>query len=377
MSSRVVIIQRGVSLHRIPFYEKIKNILAEMDIELDLYYGMFAPWEREKKDFGIISWGVQIENKVWKIFGREVYWQPVPKEILQADLIIVEQANRLLLNYLLLLMRPFARYRLALWGHGKNYQASKKDNIFEKFKRFWSTRADWWFVYTKGGANYLQSLGVSQKNISTVYNTIDAAGLMNKYRSINDSDKLKVKQELGIGNGPVGIYCGGLMPIKKIKDLMLCCVSIRESVPAFEMIVIGAGSDAHIVQEYAEKYEWLHYIGSKHGDDKVKYFAVSDVQIIPGMVGLTIIDSFIFESPLVTMAHHFHSPEVEYLRNGENGIITKPDYDEFVSRLIELLNSDIELNRLKKGCANSAKIYSMDVMAENFVKGVVQAITLK
>lgn len=377
MTARVVIIQRGVSLHRIPFYEKIKSILAEMDIELDLYYGMFAPWEREKQDFGIISWAVQIENKVWKIFGREVYWQPVPKEILRADLIIVEQANRLLLNYLLLLIKPFARYKLALWGHGKNYQASKEDKLFEKFKRFWSARADWWFVYTKGGADYLQSLGVPQTNISTVYNTIDTAVLMNKYRSINDSDRLEVKRELGLGNGPVGIYCGGLVPIKNIKDLMVCCVRIRESVPAFEMIVIGAGSDVHIVQEYAEKYGWLHYVGSKHGNDKVKYFAVSDVQIIPGMVGLTIIDSFIFESPLVTMAHHFHSPEVEYLRNGENGIITKPNNDDFVLRIVELLNNDLELNHLKKGCADSAKIYSMDVMAENFVKGVVQAIALK
>ena len=44
-------------------------------------------------------WAIKIENRYWKLLGIEIVYQPVPADIVRdAGIVIVEQANRLLLK---------------------------------------------------------------------------------------------------------------------------------------------------------------------------------------------------------------------------------------------------------------------------------------
>jgi hypothetical protein len=42
---------------------------------------------------------------------------------------------------------------------------------------------------------------------------------------------------------------------------------------------------------------------------------------MPGLVGLTVLDCAAAGIPIVTTAYPYHSPEIEYLRAGGNGLI--------------------------------------------------------
>ncbi len=370
-----MIVQRGISRHRVPFYERLRSQLAERDIELQLVHGYFAPWERGKGDLACIPWATQIDNKVLRCRGREIYWQPVPLSIFSADLVVVEQANRLLLNYLMLLLRPFTGQRVALWGHGRNFQAKHPGSVLERFKKWWSRRADWFFLYTEHGAQLMQNAGANPSRMSVVFNTIDTRELQETKAEISRQQLDDLRLELGINNGAVAIYCGGLYRGKRIRELISAASEIRRALPDFSLIIIGAGEESGYVENKARELSWLHYLGPMHGRERVPYFMLADVQLIPGVVGLSVIDSFALGVPMVTMQQEGHGPEINYIEPGKNGLITADNLQEYVAAVQMILKDRDALFRMKSECEQSVKHYSLDNMVKRFADGVEAAIS--
>jgi precorrin-6B methylase 2 len=61
-------------------------------------------------------------------------------------------------------------------------------------------------------------------------------------------------------------------------------VYIKNAVPDFEMIFVGGGPDEKRVKVAAEKYEWVHFPGPKIDEEKVPYFMLSRLFLMPGLV---------------------------------------------------------------------------------------------
>jgi hypothetical protein len=53
---------------------------------------------------------------------------------------------------------------------------------------------------------------------------------------------------------------------------------------------------------------------------------------MPGLVGLVIIDNFVTQLPMFTTDNNnnIHSPEVSYLQNDVNGVMTANTLDDYV-----------------------------------------------
>ena len=63
------------------------------------------------------------------------------------------------------------------------------------------------------------------------------------------------------------------------------------------------------------------YRGPVFGDETAAdLLRQSTLLLMPGLVGLAVVDSFATGCPLVTVDLPFHSPEIEYLENGVNGV---------------------------------------------------------
>ena len=94
-----------------------------------------------------------------------------------ADLVVVEQANRQLVNYRLLLRSALRhRPRVVFWGHGGNLQASGPlAALGERIKRSLSRRAHWWLAYTEGSADRVAALGFPRDRITVVQNAVEVA----------------------------------------------------------------------------------------------------------------------------------------------------------------------------------------------------------
>ncbi len=82
---------------------------------------------------------------------------------------------------------------------------------------------------------------------------------------------------------------------------------IRRDIPDFELVVIGKGPEADFIETAAAQHEWIHFVGPKSDDEKVPYWALSKLLLMPGLVGLVVLDSFALGVPMITTDYPYHS----------------------------------------------------------------------
>ncbi len=371
---KIVIIQRIIPHYRASFYDALAYRLESNNITLEIIYGQEYPKSVPKSIEYNQVFAKKINNVYFSFLGKEIVWQPAVKFLKDADLIVIEQANRLLLNYCLLLCRKLFGFRLAFWGHGKNFQSKSNSGLSEKFKRLISINADWWFAYTDKSAQLVESIGFDKSKITNVQNSIDTTALKFSKENMTTEQVEEVKIKLGILSENVAIYCGGLYEEKKIDFLLKSCNKIRKKTPDFNVIIIGDGPDSQLVRNFSEENDWVYYLGAITGDERVSFFAISKILLMPGLVGLAVLDSFALEVPMVTTDIPIHSPEFEYLSDGTNALVTKFNVDEYSQVVSDLLLNPLLYSKLVEGCKLSSKQYTVENMANNFSEGIIQAL---
>ena len=101
--------------------------------------------------------------------------------------------------------------------------------------------------------------------------------------------------------------------------------------------------------------------------------------LMPGIVGLGILDSFALETPLITIDIPGHGPEICYLKNNENGVLldSATNQQKYAEVVVELLTNEDQRLSLVHGCKKSRNSYTIEEMVENFTKGVLSALRAK
>jgi glycosyltransferase involved in cell wall biosynthesis len=373
MNKRVAIVWRYLPDYRVAFYRGLREYLLQRNIDLQLIYGRTAGYSGNGETEGAVPWAKYVKHWSVTIGGIEVCWQPYCRYIHEADLVIFEQANRLLLNYWLIAKRGFSRQKIAFWGHGRDLQTSPR-TLRNAWKNVFLKHVDWWFAYTRSVKEEVVKSAFPAGRITIVQNTIDTTTLLRARAKISARELQSVRNGLGLGVGPVGIYCGRMYKKKRIEFLLETCRRVREQIPSFELVVIGRGEEEGKVISAARNWRWLHYVGPKYGDERIPFLLLSDVFLMPGAVGLAIIDCFALEVPLMTTKFPYHGPELSYLKNGENGLMTVDDLESYVAGVSGTLVDREGLERLKSGCRAAASIYTMERMVENFGGGIIACL---
>lgn len=372
----VTIVQRILPHYRIPFFRKLAEELRKSQIVLQLIYG------QESKGMVPVSipinepWAYRIHNIYLNFPGMELVWQPCLSRLASSDLIVIEQSNRLLTNYLLISKLINRHCKLAYWGHGKNMQVKKERSWREQFKRKLIGKVDWWFAYTKISADIVAAAGFDASKITTVENTIDTQVFAEHLATVSQEQIKNIEAGLQIKSENICLYCGGMYPEKEIDFLISACLRIREIIPDFHMIFIGSGPDQYKVEQAAKFYPWLHHVGAKYGKELASYFRLAKAHLLPGAIGLAIIDSFIAQIPLITTNITTHGPEIAFLKNNGNGIVTAFVLEDYVYAVCELLRSDSRLKTLQAGCAQSAQQYTLARMVDNFADGIKSCLSI-
>jgi glycosyltransferase involved in cell wall biosynthesis len=166
-----------------------------------------------------------------------------------------------------------------------------------------------------------------------------------------------------------------LHKVKSVPFLIQAGELIRQSVPEFQLIVVGGGPDEQTIQQNAAHHRWVHFVGPKFGHQKSRFLAIADLFLLPGRAGLAVLDGFAAGLPLVATRLSIHGPEMEYLEEGRNGLMTAPDAEAYAQAVTTLLSNPKELQLLREGAAKSAEKYSMEVMVENFKRGIMQCLS--
>ena len=373
---RVAVAMAFIRHYRIPFYERARVLLAERGVDLEVYVGdPTGSRIAHSRDFATLPWFVPVPNRILRVLGKELWWQPVLGHVRGADLVVVEQASSRLVNYVLLGWQAVGG-RGWCPGHGVDFRPGRFSVVGEAVKRWLTTRAHWMVTYNPMTVDIVAGFGFPRARITDVQNAIDTAELAAAVDDIDGASRRALRTELGIGDGPVAVFCGAMHADKRLPYLIAAAELVHRELPDLHLVLVGDGAEATHARDAAARHPWVHWVGQQLGPDRVGYLDLADVQLMPGTVGLAVLDSFVTTTPMVSSASGRHAPEVAYLEDGRNGRFVADGGDPavYAAAVIELLTDGVLLDRLRAGCREDRERYTIEQMAQRFVDGVVAAL---
>ena len=400
---RVVLLQRRIPEYRVSVFSRLAERMEEAGIHFNLIYGSPTNEERLRVDEGLIEKGIKVPCYYFPFGPWQMTYLKVSDIFLDAqDLIIMPHENRFVLTYARALAGQGGRRRCAFFGHGANFQGHE-ENWREKAKIWVTRRVQWYFGYTGMSVDRIVEAGFPKDRTTCLNNAIDTGELVRWRESITGDEAQALRVSLGIKGGNVAVFIGSLTKDRRLEFLFQVSDEIRAHLPDFELLMIGDGVMRSYVREFAGKRPWVHWVGAKHGREKVIHVMLGKLILNPGMVGLNIIESFATAVPMVTTDCRIHSPEIVYLENGRNGIMTDNTIEAYVVHVLSLLKQspactfEDRLSRrtgktgmneashrsisretgyaeLVAGCKKAAQVYTMEKMVENFAGGIEKAL---
>jgi glycosyltransferase involved in cell wall biosynthesis len=372
MRSSVTLLHPWLPAYRVPFFSSLIEWLAREQVDLEVWYGAAPPEVVARKDATYPTWARRSPTRFVRVGNRTLSFHALPRRSLRADLLIMEQAIRNVETYPALARSMARGTPLALWGHGRTYTKAHS-SLEEQWKRMLTLRARWFFAYTQGGAELVVADGFSRERVTVVQNSVSTDEIDAARRQTETFEIEAFRARHSLVDGQTALFVGGLDDSKRLPFLFEASRRIRRQWPSFKLVVAGDGDLRRHVEGVSNE-GWLVYVGRATDPEKGVLAEACNLMLMPGRVGLGLVDSFAMETPLVTTAWPYHAPEFEYLVDGYNGVVTADDLESYSSRVSALLGQPYEIERLREGCRASCNKYSMDTMVNNFGLGVLSAL---
>jgi glycosyltransferase involved in cell wall biosynthesis len=363
VNRRVVVVQEFLTHYRVDFFAQLRDRLAAHDVVLDLVVGAPDDERSQRSDTAELPWATRVRPRHLRLGNAgTVVWLPALRRCRAADLVVVEQGNRHLLNYLLFATRKLGGPRVAFWGHGRNRQSRRPAGLKERWKRRWLRAPDWWFAYTRSVADEVVAAGYPRERVTVVQNSIRPA----------------VASGSSSGDRVPGrcVFLGSLYDDKRLDVLIDAADVVAARVPEFRLDIVGAGPRASFLAGAARTRPWLTLDGPLRDAELAARLTDAQVLLLPGLVGLAVVEAFAAGTPVVTMDWAHHSPEFDYLEDGVNARILPlgTTAAEFGAAVAALLADPVAIETLRAGCRAAAATYTLEAMAANFATGVLAAI---
>jgi glycosyltransferase involved in cell wall biosynthesis len=375
--TRVLIIYRYIPQYRRDFYKLLKEELARRNIELDLVYGDPLGEDPSRGDESHIDWAHRIRNRAFGSHRRPLVWQPALSFARGADLVVVEQASKLLVNPVLLAWARAGGPRVAFWGHGANLQSdgSMLSRASEAVKRLQTRSAAWMFAYTEDSRDRALSAGLPADRITVVQNAIDTENLAAQVLSITPGELSDVRTRLGLGSGPIALFMGSHYAEKRLDLLVAVADDVHRHIGDFRLVIAGQGPLTRSLRSRVQGMPWIHVVGRATGPEKAVLLGLADIMLNPGLVGLAVLDAFAGGIPVITSSNAKHSPEIAYVVSGVNGEIVDSDDAFLFSRcVVDILSDEAHLTQLQDGARRTARTITLPEMVRRFATGVEEAL---
>lgn len=273
---------------------------------------------------------VRLRN-VW-LGGETLHVQPfrrVFREIGTPGVVLAEESPRSIsLPWLLRYARRRGIGRL-LWGHfSSNDRPFSPRHLADRYRIALARSVEACVCYTEPIAEALRPY-VPAERLFVARNTLDTDTLFALHDTLAAEGRVAVRRRLGLpADAPVLVFIGRLIKAKGV-DRLLDVFGVLRAQRAAHLLVIGSGPEKGVLEARAarEKIDDVHFLGALPAwTDSAPYLYAADLMLMPGYLGLAVNHAFAFGLPVVSQASpdpaiRFHSPEVAYVRPGENGLL--------------------------------------------------------
>ena len=270
--------------------------------------------------------------------------------------------------------------KFILYGHGYNRfnGFNPRKSWADKYRAFLMRIADAVVIYTETDKRMLSEFADSKK-IFVAQNTLDATTFTPIKKRLDAEGKAAVKARLGFTHKYNLTFIGRMLDEKMPDKVLEVFAILNKKLPHQIGIHFLGGGDVSHLEAVVKAKNWTYdvkFYGSVYDDAKTGAFLfASDLMIMPGYLGLAVNHAFLFDCPVVSFSQTtegpFHSPEIEYVKEGETGFLIPELSVSIMARKIEsylqdaVLQLDMVFNIKKRMAA---------LTPELMVKGFTDAV---
>lgn len=255
------------------------------------------------------------------------------------------------LNILIFLFKVIFRFKLVAYTHPpkiKNRALSKW--VCYQIDKISYKLYDIVVFYTKGSMEVAIKGGyIKKEKAFYANNTLDTELIWSNYQF-----------EINASHDKVLLFIGRLIPNKRLEDLFKYFHRIKGRIGGLKLIIIGDGPENYIVKKHLDE-EGVSWLGGMTKEEEIsKIMKKVHAVFIPGHTGLAIVHAFCYGKPFVASAdYQNHPPEIEYLRDGYNGIILNSSFEDNVERMATFLSNQNDYELFCKRAFKTAKELSI------------------
>lgn len=324
---------------------------------------------------------VEVKNRELRLGNSVAVYQPVVWRYITGgfDGAVIGHEFKFLSSLAILFLSKLMGRKVVWWGFGyrkaygswqKSGLSGLKDGLARWAADFLAKLGSGYLAYTAKGAEYLQKIGVPDAHVAVVRNTMDVDEQILLAEEVASLGLAELCEEFGLfPDSHVLLYVGRLVPRKRV-DLLISFAMSHPQVAGrpVEALIVGDGEERARLEALAQGAGNVHFLGAIDPSDIriAKAMKLSAAVVVPGYLGLAVNHAFAHGRPVVTLEHDFHSPEVEYLSNGENGLMIPGGEEGFAAGLAAFLSSPDEQSRLSQGAKEARESLRLDHMVEAY-----------
>jgi glycosyltransferase involved in cell wall biosynthesis len=331
-----------------------KKIAEQSEIELFVFFRK-KPIEYDKEFRQKFQWDIPLlEGYKYKFLGSGF---SISKELKQRnfDAVLIYGWNSYV-NWLAALMAKKLGIKILLIGESPLNQELLKPKwkiIIKKIVLGWLFHCVSAFLYIgEENRKFYKFYGVPDEKLFFAPYVVDNERFQKEYERLKDK-KEELREELGIEPDDVVIlFVGKLIPKKRPMDLLKAYESILGTSDTLSidgniltsnvhLLYVGDGELRLNLEKYTKEHNLknVHFVGFKNQTEISKYYAISDIFVLPSDVGET-------WGLVVNEAMNFRLPVIvsdlvgcgsDLVKHGENGYIFKTGDTEELARYLESL----------------------------------------
>lgn len=318
-----------------PHYNEPIYKLMDSELQCDFYIGDKVSYSIKLMDYSNLL-GFKKKLIYTQIVGN-FYWQKgaVSLAFKNYEHYIITGEPYCVSTWLILLMNRITGRKTYLWTHGWY----GNESYFKKLlKKIFFGLSNSILLYGDYAKNLMINEGFPEVKLIPVYNSMDFDTQLSIRKKLYPN--FIYKQHFN-NEHPVLLYVGRIQNRKKIELLIEALNSLNQSNCFFNLILIGNASDQTNINELVcnyklEKYVW--FFGPCYNENVLgELIYNADLCVVPGDVGLTVMHSFVYGTPVVTH-NNFpkHGPEFEAITPNETGdFFIEDSLQDLCSKIME------------------------------------------
>jgi len=312
-----------------PHYNSPIYRLMDEEIECHFYLGDKLPLSIRRMNYDELEGFKKTLRNIF-VFGN-FYWQKGAIWLVfkRYSVFIITGELYNISTWIIIILARIMKKETVLWSHG---YYGDETFIKRKLKKIFFSLSTSVLLYGNHAKNIMISEGIQESKLFVIYNSLDYEKQLSVKAKLKTSDIYKNY----FGNDfPTVIYIGRIQRNKRVEMLIQALDRLINRGVNCNVVIVGKEVESLNLLDQIEDRGLIRNIwlfGPCYDETTIgKLISNSDICVIPGDSGLSIMHSFVYGTPVITHDNFAkHGPEFEAVEPGITG-------DFFVENSIEHL----------------------------------------